>query len=295
MTDHPAAIAAQLAPAADWLPPQVWPHTDSTQAQMRQLLLSSTDIDHRWRLMVADRQTLGRGRDGAAWLAEPGTALLMTVAGPLDLAAPHWPKLSLVAGLTVLEFLKQLPCLAHLPPGDLRLKWPNDLLVRRGSTWRKLAGILTERLELGSAGPQWLCGLGVNLSAVPAEVADTAACLADLAVGPIPPRDFLAGQLASALAQSAQSLAHGQGVLPLARLQSHLAFVGERVLLDMGPTEGQQWVDLHGLAPSGALLASPAGDSAAPARAYLPLALLQAQPSGWCAASRLAPPTAETP
>lgn len=293
MTGHAAAITAQLAPAADWLPPQVWPHTDSTQTQMRQLLLSSTDIDHRWRLMVADRQSLGRGRGGAAWQAEPGAALLMTVAGPLDLAAQHWPRLSLVAGLAVLEFLKQLPCFADLPSGDLRLKWPNDLLVRRGSTWRKLAGILMERLELGSAGPQWLCGLGLNLSAVPAEVADTAACLADVAVGPIPPRDFLAGGLASALAQSAQSLAHRQGALPMAQLQAHLAFVGERVLLDMGPTEGQQWVELHGLAPSGALLASPAGDSAAPARAYLPLALLQAQPSGWHAAHPTAQPAAE--
>ncbi len=295
MTDHPTAIAAHLAPAADWQPPQVWPHTDSTQTQMRQLLLDSAEVGHRWRLMVADQQSQGRGRGGAAWLAQPGTALLMTVAGPLDLPAQHWPKLSLVAGLTVLERLLRLPCLAHLAPGDLRLKWPNDLLVRRGSTWRKLAGILTERLDRPAGVPQWLCGLGLNLTAVPTALADTAACLADVAVGPLPPRDWLAGQLATALAQSAQALAHRQGALPMAQLQLHLAFVGERVLLDLGPAEGLQWVDLHGLAPSGALLASPAGDSAAPARAYLPLALLRAQQSGWCAAPGLDPPAAETP
>ena len=291
-----AAVAAHLAPAADWQAPLVWPQIDSTQTQMRQLLLSSTDVGPKWRLMVADQQSQGRGRGGAQWMAYGGAALLMTLAGPLDLLAQHWPKLSLVAGWTVLEELLRLPCLAHLPPGDLRLKWPNDLLVRRGSTWLKLAGILTERLERAAAAPQWLCGLGLNLSAVPPALADTAACLSDVALGPIPPRDLLAGQLASALAQSAQALAHRQGALPMAQLQSHLAFVGERVLLDLGAAEGQQWVELHGITASGALYATPMGDSTLAPRPYLPLAILEAQPSGWRAPIRTAlHPAVESP
>ena len=93
-------------------------------------------------IVVADHQTAGRGRLDRRWEAPPNTALLASF-----VVAPH-RLLSLAAGIAAAE--------ACGP--DVRLKWPNDLLVRG----RKLGGILVE-----VAGAKAVVGIGINLSAAP--------------------------------------------------------------------------------------------------------------------------------
>jgi BirA family transcriptional regulator, biotin operon repressor / biotin---[acetyl-CoA-carboxylase] ligase len=108
--------------------------------------------------VTARVQTAGRGRQGRAWIAPPGGALLAS----LVLRDPD-PLLSLRGGLAV----------ADLAGEHARVKWPNDVLV----DGRKIAGVLAEgRPQEGWA----VLGIGINLAldeALPAEVRDRAGTL----------------------------------------------------------------------------------------------------------------------
>jgi BirA family transcriptional regulator, biotin operon repressor / biotin---[acetyl-CoA-carboxylase] ligase len=106
----------------------------STQDIARDLPLGS--------IVVANYQTAGRGRLDHRWDTPPGTALLASF-----VLEPN-PLLSLAAGVAAAE--------ACGP--DVRLKWPNDLLLGG----RKLGGILVETTP-----ERAICGIGVNLTWAP--------------------------------------------------------------------------------------------------------------------------------
>ena len=110
-------------------------------------------------LVTAAAQTAGRGRQGRAWSAPPGQALLMSL-------VLHRPRrlLPLAAAVAVAETAG--PAAA--------IKWPNDVLV----DGRKVAGILAEgRPQEGWA----VLGVGLNVAVrlddLPPELRDTAATL----------------------------------------------------------------------------------------------------------------------
>ena len=103
--------------------------------------------------LTAARQTAGRGRRGNAWVSEPGNlyaSLLLTDAAP----AAHLPELCFVVALAVRDAV----CAAapRLAP-EIKLKWPNDLLLGGA----KLAGIL---IEAESAGKRTSIAAGVGLN-----------------------------------------------------------------------------------------------------------------------------------
>ena len=223
-----AFLASQL---PHFAPPLTWEVCASTQTAMAEHLTAGRGLPGKWHLALTAAQTAGRGRTGAAWLAEPGDAVLMTLAGPLPLPVQHWPSASLVAGLAAAEALGT----------HVWLKWPNDLFVLT-DRWRKLGGILCERLETRH-GAWWLCGLGVNVRSVPEGVADHAAAL-----GGHHATVDIAARLARAVAAGIGDFVAAGGQLPLDRLHGRLAFRATRVALDDG-THGI----FHGLTPDGAL------------------------------------------
>lgn len=116
-------------------------------------------------LVVADRQTLGRGRGQARrWEAEAGEALLCTLLLRYPSLARMPKALTLRLGLAVRRaILSMLPELA----GRLLVKWPNDVML----DGRKCCGILCE----GSDG-RVHAGIGLNLlqASFPPPLADTA-------------------------------------------------------------------------------------------------------------------------
>jgi len=110
-------------------------------------------------LVTAGAQTAGRGRQGRAWAAPPGRALLMS----LVLREAH-PLLPLAAAVGVAEAVGD----------EARIKWPNDVQL----DGRKVAGILAEgRPQEGWA----VLGIGVNIAIriedLPPELHDTAGTL----------------------------------------------------------------------------------------------------------------------
>jgi BirA family biotin operon repressor/biotin-[acetyl-CoA-carboxylase] ligase len=108
-------------------------------------------------LILAEEQTVGRGRRGRAWHSPPGANLLFTVLLRPAVQSDRVFALTMILVLAAMEALKRLTGLAA------RIKWPNDLYAGR----RKLAGILTEFSMTGRIVDWVALGLGLNVSWYP--------------------------------------------------------------------------------------------------------------------------------
>ena len=156
----------------------------------------STNLDARGGapgdVFTADEQTAGRGRLDHRWLSAPGENLMLSaVLDVADLPPEQVATLPLAVGLAVHAAVARF-----LAPGrEVRLKWPNDVLV----DGRKAAGILCER-----DGDRVVAGVGVNVNqtAFAPEIADRATSLAceGAAVSVSAVRDALLAELAAVYA-----------------------------------------------------------------------------------------------
>ena len=118
-------------------------------------------------LLVAERQTQGRGRQGKVWLSAPGASLTFSLALPL--APKNWMGLSLAVGLSLAETLdpSALAPDGRPPAPRIGLKWPNDLLlIDARCVGRKLGGILIETVPVGDKRLA-VIGVGINLATQP--------------------------------------------------------------------------------------------------------------------------------
>jgi len=111
-------------------------------------------------LIVADEQTLGRGRMDRVWFTPPGTALAFSLI--LRPSADEKPHLSRLVGLASLSITEALHPLGLHP----QIKWPNDVLLNQ----RKVAGVLIELVWFEEEVSCVVIGIGVNIlqRAVPA-------------------------------------------------------------------------------------------------------------------------------
>lgn len=134
---------------------------DSTNAEgMR--LAGTGETGPLW--IWAGSQTLGRGRSGRTWTSVAGNlyaSLLIRLNCPTD--AVH--QLSLLTGVAVHDAVRAAGSLAGTELPELRLKWPNDVLI--GSA--KLAGILHESTTVPGASRAVIAvvGVGINLAGHP--------------------------------------------------------------------------------------------------------------------------------
>jgi BirA family biotin operon repressor/biotin-[acetyl-CoA-carboxylase] ligase len=87
-------------------------------------------------VVVADHQTVGRGRHARTWVAPPGGSLLVSVL--LRPPAPVADAATMAAAVAMAEAVERV---AGVSP---QLKWPNDLVIGGNDGERKLAGILAE-------------------------------------------------------------------------------------------------------------------------------------------------------
>jgi BirA family transcriptional regulator, biotin operon repressor / biotin---[acetyl-CoA-carboxylase] ligase len=147
-----------LEPHAPGLSIEVLPETRSTNTA---LLERARAGDTAPCLLVAERQSAGRGRLGRSWqswAAAPGRSLTFSLACPL--APADWSGLSLAVGLALAEALHP----------RIGIKWPNDLWLRGDD--RKLGGILIETLMAPGAAHgarQLVVGVGLNIEPLGAD------------------------------------------------------------------------------------------------------------------------------
>lgn len=109
--------------------------------------------------VVAECQTAGRGRRGRSWISPFGSHIYFSMYWQFE-GIQQAMGLSLAVGLAVREAIQPLM------NDEVKVKWPNDLLVNQ----QKIAGILIE-LEGQADGPCGVViGIGINVN-MPAEQA----------------------------------------------------------------------------------------------------------------------------
>ena len=106
-------------------------------------------------IVIAERQTAGRGREGRVWQSPTGNVYLSAVLRP-PLAPGDVPPLTLAIGIGACDAVREFG--AHV-----QLKWPNDLYV----AGKKLAGVLVEAQSQGAKLESVIVGIGVNLATMP--------------------------------------------------------------------------------------------------------------------------------
>ncbi len=107
-------------------------------------------------VVVARRQTSGRGRRGRSWASPEGGLWMSMILKPKKVD----PRLVFTGALAVGDVLDEFGIRSGI-------KWPNDVWVGG----RKIAGVLTE----GKAGRYVILGIGLNVNnPLPAELRETA-------------------------------------------------------------------------------------------------------------------------
>jgi BirA family biotin operon repressor/biotin-[acetyl-CoA-carboxylase] ligase len=121
-------------------------------------------------VLVAEVQTIGRGRLGRRWASPPRAGLTFSVLlRPGVVPAPLLGWLPLLAGVAATAAVRAVAAV------DATLKWPNDMLVGE----RKLGGILAEQ-----TGTAVVVGIGINVWQAQADLPpDTAATSLAVAAG----------------------------------------------------------------------------------------------------------------
>jgi BirA family transcriptional regulator, biotin operon repressor / biotin---[acetyl-CoA-carboxylase] ligase len=234
-------MAGTLAPPSQ--PPRIvhLETVDSTNAEALRLV-SLGERGPLW--VLADTQKLGRGRSGRAWTSQPGNlfASYLTV-------LPGTPtrafQVSLVTGVAVAEAIRAL--LPNAPGLDLRLKWPNDILLGRA----KAGGILVESTQVPGGDLAVVIGIGLNLLSHPPDGARQTAHLA--AFGAVPEPKAVLSELDCQLSRWLAIWSGGEGFADIRKAWlSHSGPRGERLLVNSGagPFEGT----FQGLDQDGALL-----------------------------------------
>ena len=173
-------------------------------------------------VLVADRQTAGRGRRGRQWFATPDSALMFSLLWRFPGQAGRLAGLSLAIGVAVAQALEALGV------RDVGLKWPNDVLLGDG----KLAGILVE-LSAERRDTLAVIGIGLNLTVPDEPLPQAASGLADV-LAVIPDRHVVLAQLLIALASVLDRFANGGFAALQGAWQGRHAWQGKpvRVLLD---------------------------------------------------------------
>lgn len=160
---------------------------------------------------VADYQTRGRGRRGRHWDIPPGHGLCLSVARALAVPGERVSAITLACGAAAAEALESVGA------REIRLKWPNDLVLMDG----KLGGILSEIAGRADGAMHVVVGIGINVSLpagfrVPGDIGwgRGPAALAEV-LEPLPTRNRLAAALIDAL-QSAFDAYEAGGLAPFA-------------------------------------------------------------------------------
>jgi BirA family biotin operon repressor/biotin-[acetyl-CoA-carboxylase] ligase len=165
--DRPPLSAARLtralvAPHGPWRRLDLRVETASTNADVAEAARAGEPAGL---VVVAERQTAGRGRRGRTWLSPPRAGIATSVLLRPGVAEPDrdWPPappagygwLPMLAGVALVDAVRQL---AEL---DAVLKWPNDLLVGDA----KCAGILAEGIPAApGVPPAVVLGVGLNVT-----------------------------------------------------------------------------------------------------------------------------------
>lgn len=207
--------------------------------------------------ITARRQTGGRARRGRSWVSEAGNlyaSLLLIDPAPLDRLA----SLPLAVSLAVYDAIRR-----ELPADvDVRIKWPNDVLVEGC----KVSGILLEGEMLRDGRHALVIGCGINVAHKPVEALYPVTCLAEHGASCSP--DILFARLYDAMDRLLKAWNRGGGTSALVEQWRNVAKgIGESVTVNLPDRSIQgifSGIDAQGMLlldlPDGTRQAIAAGD-----------------------------------
>ncbi len=212
---------------------------DSTNSEVLRMA-SDPDVAE-GTVVVADSQTVGRGRWGRTWVSEPGGSLTFSIL----LRPGGRPELiTTCVGVAVTEAIRELT------GAEAGLKWPNDVVV----DGRKLAGILVESQSGPSGVVAAVAGIGINLEDPPSDVGAPVTSVADITSGPPPARHEVLGAILSWLEPLYRALDTRQGATQIVERASELSTVfGKEVTLTFADGRTHTGMAMS-LDPAGALI-----------------------------------------
>ncbi|NUU34516.1 bifunctional biotin--[acetyl-CoA-carboxylase] ligase/biotin operon repressor BirA [Pseudomonas sp. C2B4] len=140
----------QFAPSSGW-PVLVFDSIDSTNAEALRAIERHQIAPF---VVLAERQTAGRGRRGRKWVSPFAENIYYSLVLRVEGGMRQLEGLSLVVGLAVMQTLRELGV-----PG-VGLKWPNDVLVGQ----KKIAGILLELVGDPADVCHVVLGVGINVN-----------------------------------------------------------------------------------------------------------------------------------
>lgn len=160
---------------------------DSTNSEAERLLSAGASTPL---VVLASRQSAGRGRMGRRWHSEDAENLYLSFAFRPQLPPARMTKFTLWMGASLCDFLDEKHAV------HARVKWPNDLLC----DGRKLAGMLTEARIDADFTRDLIFGLGLNVNAdpttLPEEVREIATSVRAVSGQPRPINPFAAEVIA---------------------------------------------------------------------------------------------------
>lgn len=142
MSDLEESVLRRALGAYDALPVEILSVTESTNLYLKTEARQGAAGP---RLVLADRQTGGRGRLGRSFQSPVGTGLYMSLLLPMPAGGPP---VTITAAVAVCLAIEELTGLSP------KIKWVNDLFLRG----KKVCGILAEGVE-----NQVVVGIGVNV------------------------------------------------------------------------------------------------------------------------------------
>ncbi len=124
---------------------------DSTNLQLRRLAEGDATEGT---VVVADRQSAGRGRLGRRWESPAGVNLYCSILLRPQIPLQQAPQLTFLSAVAVAETLNEV---CHL---SAQVKWPNDILIDGA----KISGLLNEMSAETEQIHFVILGVGVNLN-----------------------------------------------------------------------------------------------------------------------------------
>jgi BirA family transcriptional regulator, biotin operon repressor / biotin---[acetyl-CoA-carboxylase] ligase len=113
-------------------------------------------------VVTAEHQTKGRGRFGRNWFSPTSSGIYVSIILRPTLPQEKAPGLSIVTSLALADTL------AKYCPGEIYIKWPNDILL----AGKKVAGILTELSSDQNSISHVIVGVGINVNQKAGEFPD---------------------------------------------------------------------------------------------------------------------------
>lgn len=195
--------------------------TGSTMDDARAVVETAPD----GHVVLADRQTRGRGAHGRDWESPGATDVYFSFVDRSPVPGEARPLITLATGLGVADAAEELSGV------HARIKWPNDVWLGD----RKCAGVLVETSTRGNASEAMIIGVGLNVNrrSWPKELEGIAVSLAQAR------KDGVEVDRGQAVAHCLQAIERWldrlatQGPAPVVdALGRRLALLGEEVCID---------------------------------------------------------------